>query len=40
MREALLFIVHGVEMDGQGVVRDAEMIGASMAGAGTKDERL
>jgi annexin A7/11 len=27
-------------MDGQGVVRDTELLEASMEGAGTKDERL
>ena len=40
MRDSLLYIVRGVEMDGHGVVRDAEMIEAAMAGMGTKDERL
>ncbi len=40
MRDALLYIVRGAEMDGQGVVRDAEMMEAAMAGMGTKDERM
>jgi len=40
MRDGLLYIVRGAEMDGQGVVRDAEMMEAAMAGMGTKDERM
>jgi len=40
MRDGLLYTVRGAEMDGQGVVRDAEMMEAAMAGMGTKDERM
>jgi annexin A7/11 len=40
MRDGLYYIARGAEMDGQGVVRDSEMLEASMAGAGTKDERM
>ncbi|ORX37898.1 hypothetical protein BD324DRAFT_623703 [Kockovaella imperatae] len=40
MRDALHYIARGAEMDGQGVSRDAELLEASMAGAGTKDERM
>ncbi|WVQ75133.1 hypothetical protein IAR50_004742 [Cryptococcus sp. DSM 104548] len=40
MRDALYYIARGAEMDGDGVVRDAELLQAAMAGMGTKDERL
>lgn len=40
MRDALFFIARGVEADGDGVVRDCELIHAAMAGMGTKDERM
>jgi annexin A7/11 len=40
MKDALLYIANGVEKDGWGVERDARLIEASMAGMGTKDERL
>jgi len=40
MRDALMYIARGAEADGQGIQRDADMLEAAMAGAGTKDERL
>lgn len=40
MKEGLLYIARGAEQDGQGVYRDAQMLDESMAGMGTKDERL
>lgn len=40
MKDALLFIVEGVEGDGTGIERDAKLIEESMKGMGTKDERL
>jgi annexin A7/11 len=40
MRDGLHHIARGAEMDGQGIARDAELLEASMAGAGTKDERM
>lgn len=40
MRDGLVFIARYAENDGQGVVRDAAMLEESMAGMGTKDERL
>lgn len=40
MRDGLWFIARGAEMDGQGVVRDAELLNAAMKGMGTKDERM
>ncbi|OWZ77832.1 annexin XIV [Cryptococcus neoformans Bt85] len=40
MRDALFFIARGVEADGDGVVRDCELLHAAMAGMGTKDERM
>ncbi|WWC65670.1 uncharacterized protein I303_108291 [Kwoniella dejecticola CBS 10117] len=40
MRDGLYYIAKGAEGDGQGVVRDAEMLYAAMAGMGTKDERM
>lgn len=40
MRDALLFIANRYEADGDGVVRDADLLEAAMAGMGTKDERL
>ena len=40
MQDGLYYIARGAEMDGQGVVRDVELLEASMAGMGTKDERL
>ncbi|GAK65469.1 annexin a4 [Moesziomyces antarcticus] len=40
MRDALRYIVDGVENDGQGVTRDARLLEDSMKGMGTKDERL
>ncbi|WVN86960.1 uncharacterized protein L203_102135 [Cryptococcus depauperatus CBS 7841] len=40
MQDALFYIARGVEADGDGVVRDAELLNAAMAGMGTKDERL
>ncbi|WWC93016.1 uncharacterized protein L201_007980 [Kwoniella dendrophila CBS 6074] len=40
MRDGLVYIAKGAENDGQGVVRDAEMLHAAMAGLGTKDERM
>ncbi|WVQ66486.1 uncharacterized protein L199_004667 [Kwoniella botswanensis] len=40
MRDGLYYIAKGVENDGQGVVRDAELLYNAMAGMGTKDERM
>ncbi|KAE8542381.1 hypothetical protein D1P53_001158 [Cryptococcus gattii VGV] len=40
MRDALFFIARGVEADGDGVVRDCELLHDAMAGMGTKDERM
>lgn len=40
MQDGLYYIARGAEMDGRGVVRDVELLEASMAGMGTKDERL
>jgi hypothetical protein len=40
MRDALMYIARGAEADGRGIQRDADMLEAAMAGAGTKDERL
>ncbi|WRT69495.1 uncharacterized protein IL334_006481 [Kwoniella shivajii] len=40
MKDGLYYIAKGVEGDGQGVIRDAELLHAAMAGAGTKDERM
>lgn len=40
MRDALFFIARGVEADGDGVVRDCELLNDAMAGMGTKDERM
>ncbi|ODO06933.1 hypothetical protein I350_04294 [Cryptococcus amylolentus CBS 6273] len=40
MQDALYYIARGAEMDGDGIVRDVELLQAAMAGMGTKDERL
>lgn len=40
MQDGLYYIARGAEMDGRGVVRDVELLEASMSGMGTKDERL
>ena len=40
MQDGLYYIARGAEMDGQGVVRDTELLEMSMKGMGTKDERL
>ncbi|WVW86705.1 hypothetical protein I302_108759 [Kwoniella bestiolae CBS 10118] len=40
MRDGLYYIAKGAENDGQGVVRDAELLYNAMAGMGTKDERM
>lgn len=40
MRDALYHIARKFEADGDGVLRDAELLEAAMAGMGTKDERL
>lgn len=40
MKDALLQVARGAEHDGAGVYRDTELIEESMAGMGTKDERL
>jgi annexin A7/11 len=40
MQDALLHIARRFEADGDGILRDAEMLEAAMAGMGTKDERL
>lgn len=40
MQDGLYYIARAAEMDGRGVVRDVELLQASMAGMGTKDERL
>lgn len=40
MQDGLYYIARAAEADGQGIVRDAEVLYASMEGMGTKDERL
>lgn len=40
MRDGLLHVARFAENDGEGVVRDANLLEAAMAGMGTKDERL
>ncbi|KAF7440240.1 hypothetical protein PC9H_000584 [Pleurotus ostreatus] len=40
MKDALLYIAEGAKRDGRGVWRDAKLLERSMAGLGTKDERL
>lgn len=40
MKDALLYIAEGAKRDGRGLLRDAKRLEASMAGIGTKDERL
>jgi len=40
MKEALLYIVQFYEDGGNGLVRDAKLLEASMAGIGTKDKAL
>jgi annexin A7/11 len=40
MRDGLYHVVRKFEGDGDGVQRDAEGLERSMAGAGTKDERM
>ena len=40
MQDGLYYIARGAEMDGRGVVRDTELLYATLDGMGTKDERL
>lgn len=40
MQDGLYYIARGAEADGRGVVRDVELLYASMEGFGTKDERM
>ncbi len=40
MKDALLYIAEGAKREGRGVWRDAKLMERSMAGLGTKDERL
>ncbi|KAF4576327.1 hypothetical protein EYR36_001073 [Pleurotus pulmonarius] len=40
MKDALLYIAEGAKREGRGVWRDAKLLERSMAGLGTKDERL
>jgi annexin A7/11 len=40
MKSALLYIVHRAESDDQGIQATADLLESSMAGMGTKDERL
>jgi annexin A7/11 len=40
MQDGLYYIARAAEMDGQGIVRDVEVLYSSMEGMGTKDERL